>query len=144
MPLAMTVPLPRLASVAGMDVDLPRMGVSTSIGARDDLTHAIRRWRLGVRRPEDPNPAVGHRHLLGAPPRRSREPPTSRELWGASDSDDPVNRLNRGRVVATVVKANLNAQGRADLVVIRQVQGALVDGQAGLGVLDPDRPAPLP
>src|SRR5690606_389793 len=25
-------------------------------------------FHFGVRRPEDPNPAVGHRHLLGAPP----------------------------------------------------------------------------
>src|SRR5690606_11666418 len=40
-PFAAPVPLPRLASVAGMDVDLPRMGVSTGIGARDDLTHAL-------------------------------------------------------------------------------------------------------
>src|SRR5690606_7363463 len=64
--------------------------------------------------------------------------------WQASDSDDLVDRLDGRRVVAAVAKADLDAQGCADLVIIRQVPRPLVDRLAGLGVLDPDRPAPLP
>src|SRR5690606_17381928 len=38
---------------------------------------------FGVRRPEDPESAHYVISLLSRRPRRSREPPTSRELWGA-------------------------------------------------------------
>src|SRR5690606_24606247 len=74
-PFATPVPLPRLASVAGMDVDLPRMGVSTGIGARDDLTHAIGHCSLLVR--------IRRHCLRRGHPRRSRGPPSESEALGS-------------------------------------------------------------